>query len=80
LFGTTIILAAIMGFADFGEGACFWGLGGQVVHALLSIGCFTLGGVAFLRFGWKIGLFDLLLVFYCLACRSHVARIFQEEI
>ena len=50
------------------------------MHALLSIGCFTLVGVAFLLFGWKIGLLDLLLVFYCLACKSHVARIFQEEI
>ena len=63
LFGTTIILAAIMGFVDFGEGACSWRLGGQIVHGMLSIGCLTLVGAAFLRFGWKIGLLDLLLVF-----------------
>jgi hypothetical protein len=63
LFGITIILAAIMGFADFDEGACFWGLGGQIVHAVLNISCLTLVGAAFLRFGWKIGLLDVLLVF-----------------
>jgi hypothetical protein len=63
-----IILAAIMGFADFGEGASFWGLGGQIVHGMLSIGCFTLVSAAFLRFGWKIGLLERLLVFIA----SHV--------
>jgi hypothetical protein len=30
---------------------------------MLSIACFTLVGAAFWRFGWKIGLLDLLLVF-----------------
>ena len=68
LFGITIILAAIMGFADFGEGACFRGLGGQILHAALSIGCLTLVGAAFLRFGWKIGLLDVFFVFIA----SHV--------
>jgi hypothetical protein len=68
LFGTTIILGAITGFADFSEGAFFWGLGGQIVHGMLSIACFTLVGAAFWRFGWKIGLLDLLLVFIA----SHV--------
>ena len=33
------------------------------MHGVLSIACFTLVGVAFWRFGWKIGLLDLLLVF-----------------
>ena len=58
------ILAAIMGFADFD----FWGLGGQILHAVLSIGCLTLVGAVFLRFGWKIGLLDVLFVFIA----SHV--------
>ena len=62
LIGTTIILGAITGFADFSEGALFRGLGGQIVHGMLSIACFILVGVAFWRFGWKIGLLDLLLV------------------
>lgn len=60
---TSIILATITGFVDFSEGACFWGLGGQIVHGVLSIACFTLVGAAFLRFGWKTGVADLLLVF-----------------
>ena len=62
LIGATIILGAIIGFA-FSDGAFFCGLGGQIVHGVLSIACFTLVGVAFWRFGWKIGLLDLLLVF-----------------
>ena len=43
--------------------AFFWRLAGQIVHGALSIACFTLVGAAFWRFGWKIGLLDLLLVF-----------------
>jgi hypothetical protein len=62
LIGTTIILGAITGFVDFSEGAFFQGLGGQIVHGMLSIACLTLVGAAFWRFGWKIGLLDLLLV------------------
>ena len=38
------------------------------MHGRLSIGCFTLVGAAFLRFGWKIGLLHLPLVFIA----SHV--------
>jgi hypothetical protein len=58
-----VILGAITGFAVFSQGAFFWGLAGQIVQGLLSIGCFTLVGVAFWRFGWKVGVLDLLLVF-----------------
>jgi hypothetical protein len=63
LIGTTIILGAITGFVDFSEGALFRGLGGQIVQGMLSIACLILVGAAFWRFGWKIGLLDLLLVF-----------------
>ncbi len=45
------------------------GLGGQILHAVLSIGCLTLVGAAFLRFGWKIGLLDVLFLFVA----AHVA-------
>ncbi len=62
LIGTTIIFGAITGFVDFSEGAFFRGLAGQIVQGVLSIACFILVGVAFWRFGWKIGLLDLLLV------------------
>jgi uncharacterized membrane protein SpoIIM required for sporulation len=60
--GTTIILGAFIGFTDFSEGEFFWGLGGEISQGVLSIACFTLVGAAFWRFGWKIGLADLLLV------------------
>jgi hypothetical protein len=62
LTSTTIILGAITGFVDFSEGAFFRGLGGQIVQGMLSIACLILVGAAFWRFGWKIGLLDLLLV------------------
>ena len=39
------------------------------MHGVLSIACFTLVGAALLRFGWKIGVLDLLLVFIA----SHVS-------
>ena len=62
LLGATIILGAITGFVDLSRGAFFRGLGGQIMQGVLSIGCFTLVAAAFWRFGWKIGLLDLLLV------------------
>jgi hypothetical protein len=62
LLGATIILGAITGFVELNNGAFFRALGGQIVQGLLSIACFTLVGVAFWRFGWKIGLLDLVLV------------------
>ena len=62
LLGATIILGAITGFVELNKGAFFRALGGQIVQGLLSIACFTLVGVAFWRFGWKIGLLDLVLV------------------
>ena len=62
LFGATIILGAITGFASVSAGAFFRARGGQIVQGVLSIACFILVGIAFWRFGWKIGLLDLLLV------------------
>jgi hypothetical protein len=58
----TIILGAITGFFSVSEGAFFRSVRGQIVQGALSIACFILVGVAFWRFGWKIGLLDLLLV------------------
>jgi len=62
LFGATIILGAITGFVELSKGALFRTFGGQIMQGVLSIACFILVGVAFWRFGWKIGLLDLLLV------------------
>ena len=60
--GTTLILGMITRFADLNEGGFFRTLGGQILHGMLSIACVVLVGVAFWRFGWKIGLLDLFLV------------------
>jgi uncharacterized membrane protein SpoIIM required for sporulation len=60
--GTTVILGMITGFADLTKGGFFRTFGGQIVHGILSIACLVLVGVAFWRFGWKIGLLDLFLV------------------
>ncbi|HMH03209.1 MAG TPA: hypothetical protein VK556_03305 [Candidatus Udaeobacter sp.] len=49
-------------FADLNEEGFFRTLGGQILHGMLSIACLVLVGVAFWRFGWKIGLLDLFLV------------------
>jgi hypothetical protein len=62
LLGATTLLGAITGFASVSEAAFFRDLRGQIVQGMLSIVCFTFVGVAFWRFGWKIGLLDLLLV------------------
>ena len=48
--------------ADLTKGSFFRTLGGQIVHGVLSIGCFVLVGAAFWRFSWKIGLLDFFLV------------------
>jgi hypothetical protein len=58
----TIILGAITGFASVSEGAFLRALEGQIVQGMLSIACFILVGIAFWRFGWKIGLLDFLFV------------------
>jgi hypothetical protein len=62
LLGASIILGALTGFANFSEGAFFRTLGGQILQGMLSMACLILVGVAFCRFGWKMGLLDLLLV------------------
>jgi hypothetical protein len=62
LIGCTFVLGVSTGFlslrTDFS-----WGPVGQIIHGLLCIGCFVLVGAAFWRFGWKIGVLDLFLVF-----------------
>lgn len=62
LLGATTLLGAVTGFIELSKGAVFKTLGGQIVQGMLSIVCFIFVGVAFWRFGWKIGLLDLLLV------------------
>ncbi len=62
LIGGTFVLGVITGFLS-SRAAFSWRPVGQITHGLLSIGCFVLVGVAFWRFGWKIGVLDLFLVF-----------------
>ena len=62
LLGATIILGAITGFVELSKGAFLETLGGQIVQGVLSIACLIVVGIAFWRFGWKIGLLDILLV------------------
>jgi hypothetical protein len=63
LIVSTLIMSAITGVMVSNEGGFFWGLAGQILHGSLSIVCFGLVGVAFWRFGWKIGMIDLILIF-----------------
>jgi hypothetical protein len=63
LISSTLIIGTITGFVFFNEGDLFHGVAGQVLHGLLSIICFALVGVAFWRFGWKVGVIDLALLF-----------------
>jgi hypothetical protein len=63
LISSTLIIGVITGFVFFNEGELFQGVAGQVLHGLLSIVCFALVGVAFWRFGWKVGVIDLALPF-----------------
>jgi hypothetical protein len=62
VLGATIIPGAITGFVGLSKGAFLRTLGGQIAHGVLSIACFILVGIAFWRFGWKVGLLDFLLV------------------
>jgi hypothetical protein len=69
----TLVISAITGIVVSAEREFISGLAGQLLHGLLSVACFTLVGVAFWRFGWKISMIDLALVFiagnvgfYCL--------------
>ena len=62
LLGAATLLGAVTGFIELSKGAFFKTLGGQIVQGMLSIVCFIFVGVVFWRFGWKIGLLDLLLV------------------
>ena len=63
LISSTLIIGTITGFVFFNESDLFHGVAGQVLHGLLSIVCFALVGVAFWRFGWKVGVIDLALLF-----------------
>ena len=59
LIGTTVIFGMMTRFANLNSGGFFKTPGGQMVHGALSVACLVLVGVAFWRFGWKIGLLDL---------------------
>ena len=58
----TLIVSVITGFVfSVGDGFIS-GLTGQMLHGLLSIVGFTLVGIAFWRFGWKVGAVDFVLL------------------
>jgi ABC-type uncharacterized transport system permease subunit len=59
----TLILGAITGFAVFGEGKFWWGLGVRILLGLSCMVYFALVGVTFWRFRWKLALLDLVLLF-----------------
>jgi len=80
LISSTLIIGAITGFVFFSEGEFFRGVAGQVVHGLLSIGCFALVGVAFWRFGWKVGVIDLALLFITLNSGLAFYRYVRERL
>lgn len=59
----TLIIGAITGLFVSLESGFFVRLPGQILHGLLSMMCFALVGAAFWRFGWKVGVIDLVLLF-----------------
>ena len=63
LISSTLIFGTITGFLSFSKGEFLCGVAGQLIHGLLSLVCFVLVGVAFWRFGWKVGVLDFGLVF-----------------
>jgi hypothetical protein len=63
LIVSTTILSAITGAVFSNEKGSLSRLAGQILHGLLILTCFGLVGVAFWRFGWKIGVIDLVLTF-----------------
>jgi hypothetical protein len=60
LIVSTFIMSALTGLMVSTERG---GLAPQILHGFFSIVCFTLVGVAFWRFGWEIGVIDLILLF-----------------
>jgi cellobiose-specific phosphotransferase system component IIC len=63
LIASTLIMGAITGFVVSNESVFCGGLAGQILHGLLTVVCFALVGFTFLRFGWKVGVIDLVLLF-----------------
>lgn len=60
LIVSTFIMSAITGLMVSNERG---GLAGQILHGFFIIACFALVGVAFWRFGWEVGVIDLILLF-----------------
>lgn len=80
LLGVSILLGALTGFLEISKGAFFKTLVGQIVQGMLSIACFILVGVTFWRFGWTIGLLDLLLVIIGSNVGLALPDVFQDRI
>lgn len=80
LISSTLIIGAVTGFVFFSDGSeLFCKVPGQVAHGLLSIACFALVGVTFWRFGWKLGVVDLVLVFIASNAALSFCRYFRRR-
>ena len=79
LISSTLMIGAIIGFVSLSNAEWFCGVARQVAHGLLSIVCFALVGVTFLRFGWKIGVVDLALVFIVSNASLSFCRYFRKR-
>lgn len=72
----TLIMSAVVGFVVSGGHEFFLSFAGQTLHVLLSVVCFTLIGIAFWRFGWKVGAIDFVLVLIA----GNVASSFHQHL
>src|SRR5215467_1571097 len=79
LISSTLIFGAITGFVSLSDGELFCGVAGQVAHSLLSTVCFALVGVTFWRFGWILGLINLVLVVVASNVGLGLSRYFRKR-
>jgi hypothetical protein len=62
-FSLSFVLGVITGFALFSHGSFYRGFAGQVFQGVLSIAGFALIICAFWRYGWKVGVIEIFVVF-----------------
>ena len=62
-FTLTFLFAILAGFAAFSRGGVFRRASGQILQGVLSLVCFAFIGWAFWRYGWKIGLVEVPVIF-----------------
>lgn len=57
------VLGTLTGFVSFSKGAIHNSPVGRAAQGILSIASLSLIVIAFFRFGWKIGLLEILVIF-----------------